>query len=224
MLRTLAAILALLTLTVNAQVAAPAADASASAASAPAPAAAPAGAADQAALRKLKVDITTAISTRDFDATEKVLHKPFMATLITQEAFTTVPQLKQYYDYVLNRATPRLKDMSLAAEVDGDSIVTNGTFAVNKGSTLERYVLEDGRAFDMKGRWTSVSLRQPDGSWKLMAVHTGVNFLDNPVIHAIEQSILWIAVAVGVVCLLLGGALGWLLKGVRARRQAAARA
>lgn len=224
MLRALAVALALLPFTVNAQVAARAADASASAASAPTPATAPAVAADQAGLRKLKADITTAISKRDFDATEKLLHQPFMATLITQEAFTTVPQLKQYYDYVLNRATPRLKDLSLAAEVDGDSIVMNGTFAVNKGSTLERYVLEDGRTFDMKGRWTSVSLRQPDGSWKLMAVHTGVNFLDNPVIQAIEHSILWIAATVGVVCLLLGGALGWLLKGARVRRLAAARA
>lgn len=218
MLRAFVFALVLLPLAAGAQTAEPAAPAASAAVAAPVSPAL----ADQPALRKLKADITSAVTRRDFDAAEKVLNKPFMATLITQEAFTTVPQLKQYYDYVMNRATPRLKDMSLAAEVDGDSIVvTNGTFAVNKGSTLERYVLEDGRAFDMKGRWTSVSLRQADGSWKLMAVHTGVNFLDNPVINAIEKTILWVAAACGIVGLLLGGALGWLLKGARAKRPAA---
>lgn len=176
------------------------------------------------ALRKLKDDISAAINKRDFDAVKKVMHEPFMATLITQESFTDVKGLKTYYEQLLTRANPRIKDMSIVPEADELSWIMTGTFAMTRGSTAERYELADGRSFDMKGRWTAVSVRQPDGSWKVLGVHTGVNFLDNPVINAIEQGLIWFSAAAGVVGLLLGGALGWLLKGLRVRRSAEAAA
>ena len=158
------------------------------------------------ALRKLKDEIGVAISKRDFGAASKLLHQPFMATVITQESFTDIAPLKQYYDSLFTRHSPQIKDISIVPEADELSKIMTGTFAFTRGSTAERYVLADGRAFDLKGRWTAASIKEPDGSWRILAIHTGVNFLDNPVINTIEKSLVWI----GAACTAFGTALGLL--------------
>jgi ketosteroid isomerase-like protein len=162
--------------------------------------------AEHTALRKLKNDIGVAISKRDFAAASKLLHQPFMATVVTQESFTDIPQLKQYYDGLFTRHTPQIKDITIVPEADELSKIMTGTFAFTRGSTAEHYVLADGRAFDMKGRWTATSIKEPDGSWRILAIHTGINFLDNPVLDAIERSLLWI----GAACAAAGTAFGLL--------------
>ena len=73
------------------------------------------------------------------------------------------------------------------AEADELAQIYTGTFAVARGSTKERYELADGRGFDMQGRWTATAIKE-DGQWKVLAIHTGTNFLDNPVINAIERN------------------------------------
>ncbi len=173
---------------------------------------------EQLALRKLKTDITAAVSRRDFGAADAVLHKPFMATLVTQESFTDMQGMKAYYEHLLTTANPKIKDMSIAAEVDGLSQIYTGTFAVNKGSTAEHYVLADGRSFDMKGRWTAVSIKETDGKWKILAVHTGINFMDNPVLNVIEKSVVWTGLIGLAVGLILGIAGAWLVRKLRVRR------
>ena len=56
-----------------------------------------------------------------------------------------------------------------------------------------------------------------DGAdWKLLAVHTGTNFLDNPVLHAVERSLLWFGAGGLARGLMLGFAGGWLLRRKRA--------
>jgi hypothetical protein len=50
---------------------------------------------------------------------------------------------------------------------------------------MERYELADGRGFDIAGRWTATMIKD-NGQWRILAIHAGTNFLDNPVINAIE--------------------------------------
>ncbi|TXT38000.1 MAG: hypothetical protein FD135_3222 [Comamonadaceae bacterium] len=168
--------------------------------------------AEHIALRKLKDDLTQAVSKRDFDAAQKVLHQPFMATVVTQESFTDLAYLKSYFDGLFTRSTLRIKDLSITPEADELSQIYTGTFALTKGATTEHYQMDDGRNFDLKGRWTAVSVKEDDGSWKLLAFHSGVNFLDNPVLDAIEKSVIWVGLVGAGVGLLFGFLGGWLLK------------
>ncbi len=168
--------------------------------------------AEHDALRALKTDMAQAISKPDFDAVGQLLHPSFVATVNTQDSFNGLPALKQYYDDLFTRNTLRMNKISIQPEADELSQIYTGTFAITRGTTHEHYELADGRQFDMQGRWTATSIQQPDGSWKLLAVHMGVNFLDNPVINAIERSITWFAAGGAAVGLVLGFALGWLLK------------
>lgn len=175
---------------------------------------------DQAALRKLKVELAAATNSRDYAALQKLLHQPFMTTLVTQDNFTEMDKLKAYFENLYTRDTLRMKTVSIAAEPDGLSQIYQGTFAVNKGSTKEHYEMADGRSFDMNGRWTAVSIKD-NGEWKLLAIHTGTNFLDNPVLSAIEKSVVWVGVAGAAGGLMLGFVAGWFVRKSRAGKSAA---
>lgn len=172
----------------------------------------PAGtAADHEALRKLKAEATEALNKRDYVAAERLLAKPFAATTITQDSFTDFAKLKTWFEGLYSRDFLRLKSMTLAAEADELSAIHTGTFALTRGSTRERYEMADGRVFDLNGRWTAVSIK--DGNdWKLLGIHTGVNFLDNPVVAAIEKSLMWFGLGGGVIGLILGFAGGWFMR------------
>lgn len=178
---------------------------------APAPAQTAGTAADHEALRQLKGRVTEALNTRDYATAERLLAKPFMATAVTQDSFTDLAALKAWYEGLYTRDFLRLKSVTLAAEADELSQIHTGTFALTRGSTKERYELADGRAFELAGRWTAVSIR--DGAeWKLLGVHTGVNFLDNPVIGAIERSVMWFGLGGGLAGLVAGFGAGWFMR------------
>jgi ketosteroid isomerase-like protein len=147
-------------------------------------------AADHDALRKLKTDIVTAINTRDLASMDRLLHKPFTATVITQDSFADADKLKAYFNDLFTRNFLRVSRITMEAEADELSQIYTGTFAVARGPTKERYDMADGRSFDIKGRWTGVALKE-NGAWKILAVHTGTNFLDNPVLTAAEKSTLY---------------------------------
>lgn len=167
--------------------------------------------ADHEALRKLKADAVEAVNNRDYVSMQKFLHQPFMTTLITQDSFTDSVKLKEYFEGLFSRQFLRMKKVSISAEADDLSQIYEGTFAVTKGATKEHYELADGRSFDIDGRWTAVSLKE-NGDWKLLAVHTGTNFLDNPVLSAIEKSMVWFGAGGVLVGLFLGFAAGWVMR------------
>ena len=144
-------------------------------------------AADHDALRKLKDDIVNAVNTRNLDTMDRVMHKPFMATVITQDSFTEADKLKAYFNDLFNRNILRISRITMQADADELAQIYTGTYAIARGGTRERYEMADGRNFDMQGRWTAVAMK--DGAaWKILAIHTGTNFLDNPVLTAAAKS------------------------------------
>jgi hypothetical protein len=163
-------------------------------------------AADHEALRKLKTDVITAINTRNVQSMDTLLHKPFMSTLITQDSFTDIERLKAYFDGLFTRPVLRINKITMEAEPDEQAQIYTGTFAVARGGTKEVYELGDGRTYTIPGRWTATAIKD-NGQWKVLAVHTGVNFIDNPVMTAVEKSTLYFG-AGGVA---LGAVIGFLL-------------
>src|SRR5512139_1177662 len=95
--------------------------------------------ADHEKLRKLKADITAAVNSRDYAAMQSLLHQPFMATLVTQDSFTDMSKLKDYFESLYARDFLRMKNMSMSAEADELSQIYQGTFAIHKGTTREHY-------------------------------------------------------------------------------------
>ncbi len=172
--------------------------------------------ADHTALRTLKEQAVKAVNTRDYDLARSLLREPFMATVITQDSFTDFEKLKTYFEGLYTRSFLRMKSITMSAEADELSQIYTGTFALTRGSTKERYELADGRAFDMDGRWTAVSMKE-NGAWKVVAVHTGTNFLDNPVLAAIQGSVTKFGAGGLALGLLIGFIAGWLVTRRRGR-------
>ncbi len=173
-------------------------------------------AADHEALRKLKADIVDAINNKNLAAIDSLLHKPFIATVITQDSFNDAEALKSYFQSLYTRSFLRINRIHMEADVDELSQIYTGTFAVARGATRERYELADGRGFDIAGRWTATVVKE-NGKWSLLAIHDGTNFLDNPVINAIERNILTMTLGGAAVGALLGFLLGFFVRRRRAK-------
>ena len=167
--------------------------------------------ADHAALRKLKDDVVLAINNRNLAAVDAMLHKPFLSTVITQESFNDTGKLRGWFDDLFSRPLLRLRHFRIQAEADELAQIYTGTFAVARGSTKERYELADGRGFDFDGRWTAIAIKQ-NGQWKVLAIHAGTNFLDNPVINAIERNTMTFATISTVMGAIIGFLLGFFLR------------
>jgi ketosteroid isomerase-like protein len=168
-------------------------------------------AADHAALRKLKDDVLTAINNRNLAEVDAMLHKPFLSTVITQESFNETDRLRGWFDNLFSRPLLRLRHFHIEAEADEMAQIYTGTFAVARGATKERYELADGRGFDLDGRWTATAIRD-NGRWKVLAIHTGTNFLDNPVINAVERNTLTFAAIGAVAGIIIGFLLGFFIR------------
>jgi hypothetical protein len=176
-------------------------------------------AADHETLRKLKTDVVKAINEKDFQSIDKLLNKPFMSTLISQDSFTDTNKLKAWFDDLFTRRVARISKMTMEAEPDEPAQIYTGTFAVARGGTKETYELADGRTFVIPGRWTATTIKDNNGQWKVLAVHTGVNFLDNPIMTAVEKTTIYF----GAGGLAIGAVIGFLL-GFFIRRKRAATA
>ena len=175
--------------------------------------------ADHEALSALKTKALEAVNNRDYETAKSILHDPFMATVVTQDSFTDFAAVKSYFENLYTRKVLQMKKIQLSADADDYSTIYTGTFALTKGSTKEHYELADGRAFDMNGRWTAVSIKEGD-QWKIAALHMGTNVLDNPVLSAIEKGVVWTGIGAGGIGLLLGLLGGWFI-GRRGRAKAA---
>ena len=172
--------------------------------------------ADHAALRALKNDVVAAINSRNLASMDVLMHKPFLATVITQDSFTDAPKLKTWFEELFSRPLLRLTRIHMDADADELAQIYTGTFAVARGGTKERYELADGRGFDIDGRWTATAIKQ-DGQWKVLAIHTGTNFLFNPVIDAIERNTLTFAAVGAAIGAILGFLIGFFIRRRRPR-------
>jgi len=77
--------------------------------------------------------------------------------------------------------------MSLEAD-DLTEFYADKTFGIVRGSGEEDYVLSDSRSFPMKTRWTATVIKDTDGQWRILTLHIGTDFLNNPILAVAEES------------------------------------
>jgi hypothetical protein len=77
-------------------------------------------------------------------------------------------------------------------------LYANNSIGIVVGSGEENYILSDSRHYDMQTRWTATVIRDDDGQWRILSLHIGTNFLDNPILAEAENSLIY-AVAGGLI-------------------------
>lgn len=83
----------------------------------------------------------------------------------------------------------------------------------------ETYELADGRTFAIPTDWTATAMKG-NGRWTVLALHDGTDFLDNPVLNAIEQRVMTFTAVGAGVGLVAGFILGLFVRRRRVGRTA----
>lgn len=162
-------------------------------------------------LRSVLKVVESAINSGDYDKMLPVLSEQIRATPINQEFLTSRAEVSRYFvkwfgkEGYLSRLEIHFTPDALT-ELSPDR-----TYGLVTGTGIEKYVLRDGRPYELQTRWTAAMARESDGRWRVRGLHVGTNFLDNPILSEAEHA-LGKAAAVGVgVGLLAGLVIGWLI-------------
>jgi hypothetical protein len=164
---------------------------------------------DHDELRALLKTFTQAFNSRDIAPLGPYLHRNFAVTMVNQDLVTKPGELTAYLEKQFKGPGALLQDVRIQPEADILTEFYEGRIGVNRGSSIDTYVLKDGRSYTLKTRWSGAAIYQ-DGKWKVLTAHIGLNPLDNPILGAVE-GLKWIWGSVGAVLGLALGVLGTLL-------------
>jgi len=162
-------------------------------------------------LRSVLKQIESAINTGDYDKMLPVLSDKIRATPVNQEFLSGRPAVSAYFQKWFG---PKgyLKKLEIKFEADAlTELSPDKSWGIVTGKGTERYILSDGRPFDILTRWTATMVKEDDGRWRIRSIHIGTNFLDNPILAQAKRAIGMAAAASGLVGILLGGILVWLI-------------
>jgi ketosteroid isomerase-like protein len=161
-------------------------------------------------LRGLLQGIETAVNTEKYSDLKQYFDDKLKVTTINQNVISTPDGIDTYFKEWFGKGGYLKKlDIKLTpdalTELYGD--LANPSWGLVYGSGTENYQLVDGRNLAMKTRWTATVAKEADGKWRILALHIGTNFYDNPIFAAVKDSTKYYA-AGGLVLGLLLGVLG----------------
>lgn len=163
-------------------------------------------------LRALLKGVETAVNTEQYGDLARYFHKEMSVTTINQEVLSAPDEIEPYFEKWFGPGGFLKKvEMTLTAD-DLTKFYGDGSLGVVRGAGEENYYLADNRYFEMKTRWTATVIRDTDGKWRILTLHIGTNFLDNPILAAAEQSLKTAAIGSGIGGLIIGMVIMFVLR------------
>lgn len=152
-----------------------------------------------------------AINSGDFDKMLPVLSEQIRATPINQEFLASRSEVSAYFKKWFGSGG-YLKKLEITLNPDAlTDLSEDKTWGVVRGKGIEKYVLADGRPYELMTRWTATVAKESDGKWRIRAIHIGTDFLSNPILSEAERALGYALGGGGVAGLLAGLLLGWLM-------------
>jgi ketosteroid isomerase-like protein len=162
-------------------------------------------------LRAVLNGIQQAVNSEEYGNLAQYFHENLTITTINQEVISTRAEIEPYFDKWFGPGG-YLKTLKMSLEADDlTEFYADKTFGIVRGSGEEDYVLSDSRSFPMKTRWTATVINDTDGKWRILTLHIGTDFLDNPILAVAEESTKYIGIAGGAAGLVFGILLMFLL-------------
>lgn len=162
-------------------------------------------------LRAVLTTVENAINGGNYDAMLPVISADVRATTITQETMSNREEVSAYFKKWFGQGG-FLKHLDMHFTADSlTELSADKTWGLVRGSGVENYTLSDGRKYPMKTRWTCVVVKEPDGKWRIRAIHIGTNFLDNPILDDAKHAVVRYAAIAGGVALVVGLLIGFLI-------------
>lgn len=161
-------------------------------------------------LRQAVVLVESAINSGEYDKMLPVLSNDLRATPITQEFIHGKEGIEPYFHKWFGK-DKFLKSLNISLTADTQTeLSADRTWGVVYGKGMEKYILNDGRSYDIPTRWTATVVLE-EGHWKIRTIHFGTNFVDNPLINEATQAINKVMYGAGGGGLLVGLILGFFL-------------
>ncbi len=159
-------------------------------------------------LRTLLQGIEAAVNSEKYGDLKPYFSEKLRVTTINQNVINTPEGIDAYFKEWFGEGG-YLKKLDMKLEADAltelHGVPGNPSWGLVYGSGVENYQLTDGRFLPMKTRWTATVVKEADGKWRILALHIGANFYDNPIFDAVKDSTKYYAAGGLVVGLLLGG-------------------
>jgi len=162
-------------------------------------------------LRGILKTVETAINSSDYDKMLPVLSEQVRATPVNQEFLAGRPAVTAYFKKWFGQGGYLKKlEMQLSAD-ELTELSADKSWGLVRGNGVEKYILADGRPYELHTRWTATMVKEADGHWRIRSIHIGTNFLDNPILTEAEHALGKAAGLGALGGLLLGLGSGWLL-------------
>lgn len=169
-------------------------------------------------LRNVLSGLAQAVNEERYGDLAQYFHENLTITTLNQEVISTHSEIEPYFDKWFGPGG-YLKTLEMSLEADAlTQFYGDKTWGIVRGLGHENYVLSDKRAFPMETRWTATVIKDTDGKWRILTLHIGTDFLNNPILDVAQSSAKYFG-AGGVVAGLL---LAWLIGFVRKRGKQAA--
>ncbi|MEW8011674.1 MAG: phosphatase PAP2 family protein [Candidatus Thiodiazotropha sp.] len=157
-------------------------------------------------LRSLLQGMEQAVNEQRYHDLAPYFHKNLRVTTINQENISSRDEIGAYFDRWFGPDGYLKKvEMTLTADAQTE-LYADKTIGIVRGSGQENYVLSDSRYYEMLTRWTATVIRDDDGKWRILSLHIGTNFLDNPILDEAENSLMYFAIGgfvIGIVVMLI---------------------
>ena len=162
-------------------------------------------------LRGVLNGIEQAVNSEEYGSLAQYFHENLTITTLNQEVISTRAEIEPYFDKWFGPGG-YLKSLEMSLEADDlTEFYADKTFGIVRGAGDENYVLSDSRSFPMKTRWTATVIKDTDGRWRILTLHIGTDFLDNPILAVAEDSAKYFGMAGAAGGLVLGVLIMFLL-------------
>ncbi len=159
---------------------------------------------DHEQLRAVRRIFEEAVNTNNLELLRPVLDPSVTGVPVTGEEVRGYDELCAYWNKVWELIG---RGGSYRVEVHPELSDLYGDIAVGRGWADERVVTNTGREFRYKSHWTAVIRKSPDGTWRVLRMHSAMDPVDNPFVHA---EVRWNRIGYGTGGLLAGLAIGLL--------------
>ena len=169
---------------------------------------------DHEQLRAMLVLLRDAVNAKDFRALEPHMYSTFSATMIDQNLLTTTDEFTRYFERLFVGDDPLITSLTMSPVADELTQIYDDKYGIARGGNTEVYELASGKTYTLESRWTATLIKDDD-QWKLLAIHSGVNFLDNPILAAAGRASIYFGSGGLAIGLLAGLLFGWYFRVAR---------
>lgn len=162
-------------------------------------------------LRALRDQTLEALNAKKLDDLVALCDDQIVMTTMNSDMAHGKEEVKAWFERMWTGPEAQVVEYQVTMEVDRLTTLYGEDTGVASGTSMNRFKLKDGQAYEVQNRWTATVVKK-DGQWLLASFHSSANVFDNPVLAAATGFAGKLAAGVGLLAALFGIFLGRLTK------------